>query len=245
MTSEWSPGKPQSGAGDQIIYYRRPKKGENAGWIIWGDSISGSKFRDYARRGFQALLQYGTINTVERDNRAFGTKISPPAPEFRDLTMNMFHARYLWEAILTHPDGPAEFPVEQIVTARWYRPENVPVADVIFPQLKGLKIKEYNCPERCGRPAFVDIDGVGGVTSLANHLKISHEWDRVNISAYGDRVGIDFNKLDVVLAPVTEYEVSAEVPSYVCKECDKSFKARVALAGHMRSHPLVEIEVAG
>lgn len=243
MQAEWARGTPQTGAGDQIIYYRRPAKGNNAGWITWGDSLSGSKYRDYSKRGFQPLEQYGSINTVQRDLRAFGTKSLPVAPEFSGLEPEAHRARYVWEQILTHPDGPAEFPIDQIVTYRWYRPENVPVPDVVFPQLKGLKIREYNCPERCGRSPFVDIDGIGGTSALSNHLRISHQWDRVNIMSYGERVGIDFNKLDVIDAPVQEYEVSANAPQFVCEECGKSFRARVALTGHMRSHPLVEVSV--
>lgn len=203
---EWGQlGEPQKGAGDQIIYYRRPRKGENAGWITWGDSVSGSKLRDYVRRGFEPLMQYGTINSAHRNASAFGTKSSPAQSGWSN-------ERYIWEQILTAEGGPEEFPVAQIIAFRWYRPENCPVPDAVFPQLRGVKIKEYRCPE-CRRAPFVDVDGAGGVTGLANHLRITHDWDRVSLNAYGDRVGIDFNRVDVVDAPVTEYEANtAERP---------------------------------
>ncbi len=244
--TEWAEGQAQRGAGDQVIYYRKPNKGLEAKWITWGDSLSGSKYRDYVRRGFVPLEQYGTINNVQRDLRAFGSKSTVASPEF-DAANPMAAARYIWEQILTHPDGPAEFPVEQILTYRWYRPEFCPVENVEFPQLVGLKIKEYRCPERCGRPPFVDVDGVGGVTNLANHLRISHEWDRISIMGYGEKVGIDFNKLDVIDAPVQEYETAAiEYQEFTCEKCGQAFGGRMAKAHyvrHVRNHPLVEVEV--
>ena len=240
--TQWSEGQAQKGAGDQVIYYRKPDKGLEAGWIVWGDSLSGSKYRDFVKRGFTPLEKYGTLNNIQRTLRAFGSKVAPPAVEFTEANP-LAGQLWIWEQILTHPDGPAEFPVEQVIAYRWYRPENCPVA-CSFPQIKGLKIQEYRCPERCGRPPFVGVDGVGGVTGLANHLRIMHEWDRTNIMAYGDRVGIDFNKFDVVDLPVQEYEsVEAAVSNYVCAECGKGFKTQIALTGHLRSHPVVEIEV--
>lgn len=187
------------GQGDQIIYYRRPRKGENAGWITYGDSLSGSKYRDFVRRGFEPLEKYGYINTYARDRAAFGDGKTAPAEA------GWTTERYIWEQILSHPDGPAEFPVEQLLTFRWYRPENVPVPGVSFPQLKGVKVKEFRCPERCGRAPFVDVDGAGGARALANHLRITHGWDIPSLMAYGERIGVDFTAADVVEMTVQEY----------------------------------------
>ena len=221
------------GSGDQVIYYRRPRKGNQAGWIIWGDSLSGSKLRDFLRRGFEPLMKYGAINSVGRNRKLFGDSTNPVEEGYR-------RDQYVWEGILSHPDGPAEFPVEQIVTYRWYRPEQCPIPDVVFPQLKGLKVKEYNCPERCGRQPFVDVDGVGGVGALRQHLRIIHDWDQANLQSYGERVGIDFNRLDVLAMPVNEY--TTPEPGFRCEECGAEFSKKIALAGHRRSHPVVEVE---
>lgn len=184
---------PGRGDGDHIIYYRRPLKARNgmplvhAGWITWGDSLSGTKHRDMTVRGFEPLHQYTRINTQSRDKRMY-----EPGDEAA-----ISRSRYIWESILSHPDGPAEFPVEQIVTYRWYRPEECPVEGVTFPQLVGMKLRELTCPERCGRLPFVELEGTGGVTALRKHLRIMHGWDQANLMAYGERVGIDFNKADV------------------------------------------------
>lgn len=186
--------------GDQVIYYRRPETdkdgnpAENAGWITWGDSASGTKLRDFVIRGFEPLMVYGSLNKSTLAKRA----------DEEDWDQ----ARRLWHTILSHPQGPAEFPVDQILTLGWYRPERCPEPGTVFPQLSGQKVREYRCPE-CNRRPFIDIDGVGGVGALASHLRIMHAWDRSNLMAYGDRIGIDFNKADVNNNVVTEFDIDA------------------------------------
>ena len=50
--------------GDRVIYYRRPVGPDKAdsGWIVWGDSASGTKLQDRAILGFEPLMKYGRIN---------------------------------------------------------------------------------------------------------------------------------------------------------------------------------------
>ena len=223
--------------GDQIIYYRRPKlnklgePAENAGWITWGDSISGTKLRDFVARGFEPLMKYGSLNNKERRLRAEAEGWPP--------------GRILWDAILTHPDGPAEFTLEQIMAFRWYRPEQAPVLNVRFPQLAGQTVREYRCPE-CSRPPFIDIEGVGGITGLGNHLRIMHGWDRVSLNAYGDRVGINFNQTDVVTLAMEEMDIPAVKcdcgwePSADSKDVDSSLRAHQNL--HCPLRKPVEVE---
>ena len=238
MTMSWDAfAQPNAGAGDQIIYYRRPRKGEHAGWIVFGDSLSGTKLRDYVKRGFEPLMQFGIINSAARDRARFGDKSTPA-----DSTMTM--ARYEWEAILTHPDGPAEFPIEQLVSNRWYRPEHCPVPDAHFPQLVGKQIIEYTCPEHCGRPPFVGVDGVGGIGTLRTHLRIMHRWDQANLQAYGARVGIDFNKADVEMLATSEYVYGGAAAALKCERCGEEFKGAMAaarLGKHVKNHPVAEV----
>ena len=141
----------------------------------------------------------------------------------------------IWRRILEHPEGPSEFPVEQIVTFRWYRPELCPVEGVYFPQLQGKKVREYRCPD-CKRPAFIDVEGevAGGVTSLAQHLRIMHGWDRPSIMIYGEHVGIDFQKIDALGALGSEYDPSDQPPPR-----NKGGRPRKVL------EPQVEIDMVG
>lgn len=248
MTTDFTAlGVTGRGAGDQVIYWRRPMvsmfstmPADNPGWITWGDSLSGTKLRDYLSRGFTPLMQYGVINSKENAER------------FRADG----NGRQIWGLILSHAMGPAEFPVNQVLTFGWYRPERCPLAGVFFPQLIGRKVREYQCPE-CNRPAFVDLDDAPAVRRLAIHLRLIHKWERLDLMAYGERLGIDFN--EAVGGLVTDYEVagvgatpadvnevarpSIEVetvvaPAFGCNfpGCGKAFTTRIALAGHKRSH---------
>ena len=241
MTNQWAAfAQPNAGDGDQVIYYRRPRKGEDNGWIVWGDSLSGTKLRDHIKRGFEPLMQFGVINSADRDRRMYGDR-SHPREEAMDKQ------RYTWEGILTHPDGPAEFPVDQLVAYRWYRPEFCPVPDVYFPQLVGKQIKEYTCPERCGRPPFVSVEGVGGVGTLRTHLRVMHNWDQANLQAYGARVGIDFNKSDVneILIADVDYGAQAAVPCPRGGETCSGGMAKARFTKHVKNHPVAVVETVG
>lgn len=202
-----------AGAGDEIIYYRRPRftrdgePAENAGWITWADSLSGTKRRDYETRGWVALTQYGKINSQQREN-ALANRIE----NGEQMTPRQYSAEYIWGAILRHPDGPAEFPLDQILALRWYEARNCPIKDVepaqLFPQLKGHRIKHYPCPQ-CNR-SFAEVDGSGAAKSFANHLRIMHDWDMANILNYGKEVGIDFAKVDFGSTGVVEMTFGEE-----------------------------------
>lgn len=187
------------GKADEVIYWRTPMSRQvHPGWITWNDSVSGTKMRDFSIRGFEPLWKYGRIN-----GKAWEREVDRRS----ELGEEVSYAERIWGPILRHLDGPAEFPLEQIIGLRWYRPEDCPIPNVHFPQLDGQKVKEYRCPQCQNRPPFIDVNGVGGVTDLANHLQIMHEWKRESLMAYGDRVGIDFNKIDAVDQPIQEYVV--------------------------------------
>lgn len=130
-----------------------------SGWIA-GSDTQPSKFITMTRKGAVLLPQF------------------PPITDSKDY----------WGPILRHPDGPEAFPVDQIIAYGWYRPENVPVKGIRFPQLKGQKIVEYPCPENCRRVFLNPIH-------LASHMRIIHDYQRHEIIAYGVAAGIDFSKL--------------------------------------------------
>lgn len=170
-----------------VSYYKRPtrtvdgKPAAQPGWVMWADTQPGKR-DDYFYRGFLPLFKYGRIwDGPDRDGELY-RRFGP------------------WGPILSKPGGPAELPLDQIITYRWYRPDNVgspaqgfePMSHVRFPQLSaalkdGLEIREYLCPE-CEAIAYLQP------IHLARHLRNSHDWDRADILSWGTAIGIDFGR---------------------------------------------------
>lgn len=195
----------------------------------WIVVISRSNLDDYLMRGFEALWQYGFIKEGEG----------------------------LWERILKHPDGPAEFPVEQILQLRWWLPEDCPVKGIKFPQLEGHRAKGLKCPE-CKR-SFYTYDGLGGIEDLGRHLRITHSWPWPSLVKYGEKAGIDFEAIYSNIEKTYEFDGGAigeapeeappdesglvKVGEFDCDECDWKPKLQakqpgVALFQHKRhAHP--------
>jgi len=158
-----------------------------SGWIGWGDTQA-SKQLGMIQKGAIPLPQYGTITNSED----------------------------IWGPILRHRDGPAEFPVEQVLTYRWYKPENVPVQNVRFPQLAGQKIVEFPCPE-CSRPAF------HSPIHLGSHLRVMHAYDRSEVLKYGEAMHIDFSKIPGG-KEVVEYAMPTEIVPEVPQTVEEAFE---------------------
>jgi hypothetical protein len=143
--------------------------------------------------------------------------------------------------ILTHPDGPSEFPLEQIVANGWHRRGGCPVPGVFFPQIPGNKFRDLACPERCGRKPFAELNGSGGATELRQHLRIMHKWDPATIQAYGERVGIDFEAISTEGQPLVvsydgdDYQAEAAAPVATCPACGEGFSGKMAKA-HLGQH---------
>jgi hypothetical protein len=127
-----------------------------------------------------------------------------------------------WGPILRSPGGPEEFPVDQVLTYRWYRQDtggrclhsrsgltrHCPVKDVRFPQLAGVKITEFPCPEGCNDKAY------HSPLHLGSHLRIMHGYDRSEILKYGEAMNIDFTKIpggkEVIEYDFTKAEIAAK-----------------------------------
>ncbi len=233
MTQAPTTGSMGQGKRDErVIYYRKPN-----GWITWADSESGTKLRDFAIRGFQPLFEYGAI-TGYMDKEQ---KIPDPGS--------------VWGPILRHPDGPAEFPVEQIVALRWHTDPPIPMK---FPQLQGMKITQYQCPE-CSREPFGELKKddevvLSAIKEMGNHLTIMHKWDRLALLRWGDRVGIDFDAIDARQVLPYEYEEEPAAEDLVvetksspdCPKCDWTQKSNVkrpdaALRMHLKTHEAVGV----
>lgn len=178
---------------EKEMYYRRPLTGEHAGWIVVAGSIGGTQVQDRIERGFEPMYKYRTIPHNEQNP---------------------------WRTILEHEDGPAEFPLEQIMTLRWWK--EPPIEGVHFPQLSGHKVKEYRCPQ-CDRAPFAALDGEGGIEPLARHLRIMHSWDTRQLSTYGEKMGINFDAIYTSTETVFETELGTK-----CQSCDEEIPGKLA-----------------
>lgn len=228
-------GLRRGGKYDRAMYYRRPRSGEHAGWIVID---SRTMLESFQMRGFEPLFKYGYIPYADPDL-------------VDDKGNNTLPLQSVWKPILAHPDGPSEFPLEQVVSEKWYIPDNCPVKGAKFPQLQGHKITHYPCPE-CER-YFQAVDGIGGVFGLSQHLRLGHDWDRMTIIKYGEKVGIDFDAVYGDLKESFDFTNEAE-PAPVaegCDECDfappaDSKNPAAAVRMHkMHAHKPIEVEVVG
>ncbi len=193
ITATASAPNRKKGKWGRACYFRRPDG------RITVNQYAGTQLGHFAERGFQRLPKYGDV-----------TRFLDKAQEEPDPAGN-------WGPILRHPDGPAEFTAEQVLVARWYKAEICPVPGVKFPQLKGMKIQEYQCPN-CKRLPFITAEDAGGkpvvkgngIAALGSHLQVAHDWDRLVLLAYGERVGIDFNIAGDEVHSVVEYQFGEE-----------------------------------
>ena len=165
---------------EKVIYWKTPQvihhtgePHEQAGWIQLGDS-SDTAAIGKMRAGWYPLEQFGSTG-VDSKNR--------------------------WNSILSHPEGRAQFPVSQILAYRWYRAANLrhdwptmprgPWDDDdrkmvrLFPQLAGVPVKEFGCPN-CTNRVF------GAPKGLFQHLFVHHDMKPESIFAWGEQMGIDF-----------------------------------------------------
>ncbi len=156
----------------RVIYARRPYKDQlgkpisMAGWVTWidDDTRTGALWQKVAI-GWTILKQFGTLGTDRGEPDALGP----------------------WQKILEHREGPACFPVDQLMEFGWYDPARVPVQNVKFPQLKGMKIPLYPCPECSSREFNKPIH-------LARHCRNAHSYDRKDIQDLAEQLGVDLVK---------------------------------------------------
>ena len=169
---------------EYVGYYRKPAtyvdpQGvvtpfREPSWITIADTQPLKKM-GYVNRGWIPLPQFG--------------RIEDSGPE-------------RWRPILTHRDGPIAFPAQQVITARWYDKTKLPGSlrgsDIYFPQLVGIEIEEFPCPDCSGSTSFLNP------LHLARHLVNKHDYDRSAIIALGQSLGINFSKsLEGLIKPRT------------------------------------------
>ena len=150
-----------------FYYWRKPD-----GWIVANPGHPNA-FASRTKRGWIPLTQYGSYVPGHASHDARGIAFSA--------------AREGWRVgFQTDAEGFAkEFKAEQIIAYGWH--VSPPYREVTFPQLDGMDIPYYKCPE-CVHIPF------NRATDLATHLKVGHDYSRVDIKAYGDDLGVDFTQ---------------------------------------------------
>lgn len=170
---------------EKVIFYKKPQEWANpkhpgqprgnleAGWITWGDSQATIQLQKLAQ-GYLPLPQFGFVQDSD--------------PHF-DPT-NPF------AILLAHPAGASQFPADQVIAYRWYDPRNLPIPTdrlcprcgrthhIRFPQLAGIKIREFACPE-CTNRTFHNV------LHLMRHMRNAHDYDRTEILALAQEMGVD------------------------------------------------------
>lgn len=148
-----------------FTYYRKAD-----GWIVSAPGWP-QEFAKRIRQGWTPLTQYGSFT---------------PGRKSQDSRGQGFDAvREGWRMGF-QKGGEAfarEFPVAQIVAYNWHL--TPPYREVAFPQIAGMDIPAFECPE-CVRPPL------GAVSGLATHLRIKHDYSRVDLREYGKEIGVDF-----------------------------------------------------
>lgn len=148
-----------SGSGaEKMCYYKTPvghKEGKESRWVVWSHTQPSVQLMRI-NAGFIPLPKYGEANPS-------GALDGPDC----------------WNAILSHPNGPSEFPASQVQAFHWYDKRYLPPKfqekGLVFPQFEryladlGGDIDEYHCPNCNTTPFF---DG----WSLAQHCTNRHNF---------------------------------------------------------------------
>lgn len=201
----------------KIGYYRKPD-----GWIVLAATTPSNR-ADYEYKGFVFLPAYGQFDNGTAEPRARQNE--------RDARGNPWNpAMEPWRLIFQQ-GGAKEFCVDQIIAYRWHiRP---PYREVRFPQLEGLEITNYGCPE-CDKGLFSSLNAAEAAQMLRTHLTCKtdgqHNYTPKDLADLGKEWNIDFETaragrrtVTVQEAPEMEAEDTVEVlttgKSYVCGAC--------------------------
>lgn len=167
-------GQGRGKVSERVMYYRKPPRGAEAGWIVV-NGTNPERQQGLFMKGFVPLQQYGFVNPQD-------VVIPDHLAEMDEALLRSYRT---WSKILLAPGGAEEFPVDQLVSYRWYDPSVCPIRSARFPQLVGVTITRVWC-EECSAVYYHKP------THLARHLRTVHQYDRADVRAYGEQYGITF-----------------------------------------------------
>lgn len=220
VEAQTPPGRGQHG------YYRKTN-----GWIITAP-VWASYRNDMEFKGYDFLSEYGTFVMDMAGNRST-----------KDLRGNYFSVvDEPWRFIFQR-GGAKEFPVEQILAFRWHiRP---PYREVKFPQLEGVTVYDYFCPE-CEKGVFSSQFQQEAIDHLRVHLisrfDAAHSYRPEDLRALGEQYGIDFFAPRRGRRQVVQTAQPSAAPDlslsedFICDICGKPAKSGLGLMSHKRTH---------
>ena len=148
-----------------LLYWRKPP----SNWIVCAPGWP-QEYAKRLKRGWTPLPQYGTFTPGLKSEDSRGHDFNPHREPWR---------------IIFQKGGAEEFPVDQVIAYNLHLAP--PYKEVAFPQLEGVEVDVLDCPE-CNTQPFHATD------HLAQHLRIRHEYTRVDLKVYGEEMGIDFTR---------------------------------------------------
>ena len=168
-------------------YGLRPRTyGAMQGWVVqlpYQDNLR----MQYTQRKFTYLDQYGLFLIAQADGDI--KKIT--CKDANGQPWNSF--REPWR-LLFQRGGAKEFPVEQIVTNHWHLMP--PYREATFPQIEGLHIHDFQCPECYERPVVFSslnqrLAAVQLRTHLTSRVNETHSYTPNDLKELGTELGID------------------------------------------------------
>ncbi len=203
-------------------YYRKPND-----WIVVAATTPSNR-SGYEYKGFTYLPQYGEF--------ANGTNERTATQNARDDRGNPWNPAIEPWRLIFQRDGAKEFPIDQIIAFRWHL--TPPYKEVTFPQLEGVDITVYPCPE-CDKGVFSSTNPLGASGQLRTHLTCGsnkrHEYSPGDLRELGQELKIDFDsarvgRIEQVKEQIDEPQEApemtlSEVPRESCDECDFSTPA--------------------
>ncbi len=188
-------------------YYHR---GDN-GWVVVAATTPSNR-ADYEYKGFTFMQQYGQFKNGTNEARARRLE--------KDDRGNAWNPAVEPWRLIFQRDGAKEFPLEQIIAYRWHiRP---PYREVSFPQLEGIDIKSYACPE-CKKGLFASTNPSEATEQLRTHLTSEinnrHKYTPTDLRELGKELDIDFDSARVGrVRSVTVEEPEAELEAQPAPE---------------------------
>lgn len=220
-------------------YYRKTN-----GWVVVA-STTPSNRSDYEYKGFTFMPQYGEFRNGTNEARAAQL-------EHDDRGMPWNPAVEPWRLIFQR-QGAKEFPIEQIIAHRWHL--TPPYREVAFPQLEGVEIVNYFCPE-CDKGVFSSVNANEAAEQLRTHLTCGtnnrHSYTPTDLRELGKELTINFESARVgrierqapsiqeapaeapALTPVERLTCDEEGCDYITREDSKDPEASKRM--HERSH---------